>query len=62
MEFSPRLGPQKCSLRPGSSCEGVPVVTSYRYLGLVITQKLSLDLQQEHIEEKTKFQITVGTK
>jgi len=39
MEFTPRLGPQNCFLRHGSLFEDIPVVSSYKYLGLIITQK-----------------------
>ena len=55
MEITPRMGVQKCFLKQGELFEGIPVVSDYKYLGLIVDQKLCLDKQLTHIKEKADF-------
>jgi len=55
VEFMPRAGSNDSYLQIGSCFEEFPVVDKYKYLGLWIDGKLTLDPQLKHIDEKVKF-------
>jgi len=54
----PRQGPTQCVLEVGKMFEGIPIVTEYKYLGMWVNQKLTLDPQMDHIDKKCKFLVT----
>ena len=56
IEFTPRARTYPSLLTAGSTFEGIPVVTEYKYLGLIVDPKLTLTKQLAHIEEKTNHQ------
>ena len=56
MEFLPRTRTYSCLLRNGTRFESIPVVSEYKYLGLIVDQKLTVDKQLNHIEAKTSYQ------
>ncbi len=56
IEFLPRHRTYASLLVPGTYFEGVPVVTEYKYLGLIVDQKLTVNKQLDYIEEKTNHQ------
>ena len=56
VEFLPRAKTYPCALKPGTQFEGIPIVTEYKYLGLITDQKLTLKKQLDFIEEKTNYQ------
>jgi len=56
IEFLPRAKTYPPLLKPGTSFEGIPVVSEYKYLGFIVDQKLTTQKQLQHIEDKTKHQ------
>jgi len=50
-----RRGREKHTLEIGSSVEGIPVLQSYKYLGLYLDNKLTSKVQIKYIEEKVRF-------
>ena len=46
---------KKLSLAPGTSIDGIPVVNSYRYLGLIIDNKLTGDSHIAYLNSKISF-------
>lgn len=58
LEFTPRLGKQSNYLQINSEFEGIPIVTEYRYLGLIFNGKLTMKNQLEQIDKKTNFQVS----
>jgi len=57
VEFLPRLDRQSAALKINSSFEGVPVVDRYKYLGMWVNFKLTLDPQLDYIREKSQYQV-----
>jgi len=55
LEFCPRSGPTKMNLSAGDLIEDIPVVDKYKYLGLWLNNKLTAELQIEHIEKKSNL-------
>ena len=55
IEFLPRLGRQSSVLKVGSLFAGIPVVEKYKYLGMWVNSKLTMDLQLEYIKEKAQY-------
>ena len=55
LEFLPRLGRQSPILNAGSCFAGIPVVEKYKYLGLWVNSKLTVDLQLEYIKDKAQY-------
>jgi len=55
IEFLPRYGNQKSSLKLGSRLEEIPIVAEYKYLGLWLNKKLTMEPQLTHIKKKSKF-------
>ncbi len=55
MEYLPRHGPGKVTLNIGDTFEGIPVVACYKYLGMWVDQKLTMELQLEHIKKKAEW-------
>ncbi len=55
MEFLPRQGPSKVTLNIGEAFEGIPVVACYKYLGMWVDQKLTMELQLKHIRKKSDW-------
>jgi len=53
VEFLPRHGQSR--FIEAESLLGIPVERKYKYLGLWLNQKLTLDDQIEHIKKKSKF-------
>jgi len=58
LEFTPRYGSQPHYLKINSEFEGIPIVTEYRYLGLIFDAKLTMTKQLELIDKKSNFQVT----
>ena len=56
IEFLPRTKTYPLIFTPGSLVDGIPIVTEYKYLGLVVDQKLTSTKQLAFIEEKTNHQ------
>jgi hypothetical protein len=56
LEFLPRMGKKLGYLSIGSTISGIPVVGSYKYLGLLVDGKLTIDGHLEHIAKKAEFQ------
>jgi len=56
IEFLPRTKTFPSVFTPGSLVEDIPVVTEYKYLGLIVDQKLTSTKQLAFIEEKTNHQ------
>ena len=56
IEFLPRTKTHPQVYTPGSLLEDIPIVTEYKYLGLIIDQKLTSTKQLAFIEEKTNHQ------
>ena len=52
LEFMPRQGYQPHYLKLDSEFEGIPIVTEYRYLGLIFYGKLTMEKQLELIDKK----------
>ena len=55
LEFVPRLGKDDFYLQLGSEIEGIPVVDKYKYLGLWVDRKLTMEPQLKYIKEKANF-------
>ena len=55
VEFLPRTGRTTTALELGDKFEGIPIVDSYKYLGLWLNQKLTMQPQMDHILKKTNF-------
>ena len=55
MEFQSRSGREKKSLKIGGLIEEIPIVDQYKYLGVIINPKLTVELQLEHIKQKANF-------
>ena len=55
LEFLPRLGGQSRVLNAGSCFTGIPVVEKYKYLGLWVNSKLTMDLQLGYIKDKAQY-------
>ena len=55
VEFLPRVGSRDHYLKVGSYFDGFPVVDKYKYLGLWIDCKLTMEPQLDHIREKAAF-------
>jgi len=55
VEFIKRRGREKRTLLVGTTFEGIPVLKSYKYLGLYLDNKLSVRSQLQYIEEKVRF-------
>jgi hypothetical protein len=55
MEFLPRTGKHTLTLNIGEEFEGIPVVACYKYLGMWVDQKLTMDIQLDHIKEKSRW-------
>jgi len=55
IKFWPRYGNQKSSLKLGSRLEEIPIVAEYKYLGLRLNKKLTMEPQLTHIRKKSKF-------
>lgn len=55
VEFLPRSGRQTSTLKTGSVFESIPIVDKYKYLGLWLDKKLTLDPQLHHIKKKSGF-------
>jgi len=55
VEFVPRQGNSTNYLQIGSNVDGIPVVEKYKYLGVWIDGKLTMDPQLQHIKDKTNF-------
>jgi len=53
LEFTPRLA-KKLFIR-SETVLGIPVVSKYKYLGLWLNRKLTLDDQLAHIRRKANF-------
>lgn len=58
VELIPRLGSHKLEYKEGDTIEGIPFTTKYKYLGTWISNKVTIDLQLEHIKHKTNFLVT----
>ena len=56
VEFLPRSKTHPPTLKNGAILEDIPIVTDYKYLGLIVDQKLTSQKQRKHIEDKTKHQ------
>jgi len=54
MEFLPRQG-GNLTLNIGQEFEGIPIVACYKYLDVWIDQKLTMELQIEHIKSKSDW-------
>jgi len=57
LEFLPRLGRQSSILVVNSLFEGIPVVERYKYLGLWVNAKLTMDMQLDYIRDKAQYQV-----
>ena len=55
VEFQPRQGRTSNYLQIGTCVSGIPVVEKYKYLGVWIDGKLSMEPQIQHIKDKTNF-------
>jgi len=55
LEFVPRMGKNNFYLEVGSKFEGFPVVDKYKYLGLWIDSKMTMEPQLKHIKDKANF-------
>jgi len=55
VEFVPRQGNSTNYLQIGSNVDGIPVVEKYKYLGVWIDGKLTMDPQLQHIKDKANF-------
>ena len=55
VEFLPRLGRKAPTLNIGEEFEGLPICACYKYLGLWIDQKLTMELQLDHIKKKADW-------
>jgi hypothetical protein len=55
VEFLPKYGKTGRELTIGKNYEGIPVVESYKYLGVQVDSKLTLNPQLSHIESKTNY-------
>jgi len=55
LEFLPRRGNCKRVLKINSLVEEIPVVDKYKYLGIWIDSKITIDPQIKHINDKTNF-------
>jgi len=55
LEFMPRAGPSVPYLQIGSCFEGFPIVDKYKYLGVWVDSKLTLDPQLKYIKDKVSF-------
>ena len=55
MQFLPRTGKQTSHWEIGKMIEEIPVVEKYKYLGMWLDQKLTLEPQKKHIETKCNW-------
>jgi len=55
VEFVRRRGPSKQTLAIGSLFEGIPILHSYKYLGLYLDNRLTIKPQLAYINDKVKF-------
>ena len=55
VEFTPKFDRSKQSLTIGQTFESIPVLNTYKYLGMMVDRELSLTPQLKHIADKAAF-------
>ena len=60
VEFLSRVGNIRKILKVGESFEGIPVVSEYKYLGMWLDSKLTMDPQLKHILRRNQLSFSIN--